>query len=493
VNDESSQFPEAVVASPAASRTRAPRAAWGVLVACAALAVFLVVWAFAGRGPEIVLRFSVGHGLKPGDFVKFRGIAVGEVKSVCLEDDLSAVVVRARLVADAAHLARAGSRFWIERPRIGLGRIRGLGTIVGGQHIDVQPGPVEGPACREFVGLEFPPELLSEGDGALEVILECADRSSLEPGSPVTYRGVEVGKVVSVGLANDAVKVEARILIATEYRPLVRDNSCFWRTGGLGMSFGLLTGFEMSMESLATIAAGGLALGTPSTPGQPVATGKRFVLHDRPQKDWAAWAPQIGLGSVLLPGGVPSPRMFRVSLSWSHRLLIARRERQRSGWALPIDGVGMLLPRDLVTPGSGAAAAPELSWDGVVRQFDEGSAQVFGNVALVAAPGTPARDAWPRTRARAARAPEDCELFGDPYRQPVAVSAARFEPASDGWRLAPVASVDSDWHGAAVVSRRDGALVGLLLVDDRQLCTVALLDADCVARLGGAPAASPNP
>ena len=46
----------------------------------------------------------------------------------------------------------------------------------------------------------------------------------MEPGTPVMYRGQQVGQVISVGLAHDSASVDARAYIQPEYRDLVRDN-----------------------------------------------------------------------------------------------------------------------------------------------------------------------------------------------------------------------------------------------------------------------------
>src|SRR5437763_123006 len=113
------------------------RLGWYWLLPLLAVGVVTVVLtlAWSRRGVPISVRFQDGHGLKPGDAVRCRGIVIGEVRSVRLAADLVGVVAQAELDADAAQVARAGSKFWIARPEAGLTiGVRGLDTVVGAKY-----------------------------------------------------------------------------------------------------------------------------------------------------------------------------------------------------------------------------------------------------------------------------------------------------------------------------------------------------------------------
>ena len=56
--------------------------------------------------------------------------------------------------------------------------------------------------------------------------------------------------------------------------------------------------------------------------------------------------------------------------------------------------------------------------------------------------------------------------MADPTATPLPLAASRLEVAGGGWSVDPAVSVDESWHGAAVVARADGFLLGLLLVED---------------------------
>ncbi|MFO0264863.1 MAG: MlaD family protein, partial [Planctomycetota bacterium] len=108
---------------------------WLATLACLAGAIALVWFSLEPAGTEIAIRFQEGHGLKPGDTLRNRGIDVGRVLSVELDKDLAGVDVRAELAPAAKALAREGTRFWIVRPTVDVTGISGLETAVGSKYI----------------------------------------------------------------------------------------------------------------------------------------------------------------------------------------------------------------------------------------------------------------------------------------------------------------------------------------------------------------------
>ncbi len=302
---------------------------------------------------EITVQFQNGYGLAAGDVAKHRGIVIGEVTSVELDPKFQGVEVRVRLIGRATGLARAGSQFWVERPRVSIAEIRGLETLVGGRYLAVVPGPADGESRQSFVGLESAPagELPA---GGLEILLQGSVKHGLEAGTPVTYRGERVGHIVSVGLARDAASVDARVYIQPEYRNLIRDNTRFWTNSGLHLNFGL-SGLDLRTETLTNLAQGGVTFATPTVPGELVTTGKRFLIADQPDKKWLAWEPRIAVGTGFLREGQSFPAPLRATLRWSESFLGIGRTKRRQGWLLVLDeGRYLLGPADLLTPAKDA-------------------------------------------------------------------------------------------------------------------------------------------
>lgn len=166
-------------------------------------------------------------------------------------------------------------------------------TIISGPFIETLPG--NGPAKKTFEGADNSPAALEEK--GLKLILIAADRGSLRTGSPVYYRGIEVGAVQNLRLSDDARRVELDLFIRQTFAPLVRSESKFWNVSGVNLDFGLFKGAQINIESLKSVVSGGLSFATPdgAKAGEPVKDGAIFALYDEPKKEWLEWAPTIKL------------------------------------------------------------------------------------------------------------------------------------------------------------------------------------------------------
>ena len=435
--------------------------AWILPIAAIALVAYLGVHTWRGQGTVITVRALEGHGLKSGDPLRYRGITVGDVTGVLLAPDLSSVDFSVRLDPAADRLARTGSRFWIVRPHLSLDSVQGLETIIGARYLEVLPGPEGGEPQAEFIALEEPPIAERIDPEGLEITLESKWRLGLAPGAPLGYRRIQIGSVLSVGLSSDATSVEYRVYVRPPFVQLVREKSRFWDVGGLAINLGM-GGLEIEIDSLRSLLVGGIALATPPAGGEPVSTGHRFALHAEPEDEWLEWQPPLPVGSALLPIGTTLPRPLRAQVSWKKGLL--RTTARRQGWVL-LTSEGLLGPADLLKASEDArAGSAVLELAG--QRFDLSLDPVWEGRGLARVRiGIEDASEWPSELVRSASAAEDCLVVADPAA-PIALSAARLLPDPNGWRVDGALAFDPEWHGACVVARSDGRLVGILLIGD---------------------------
>lgn len=264
---------------------------WVVPLVAAIVAGYLVYERVREFGPEITIQFRDATGLRAGQTpIRYRGVQIGEVTALELSKDRQHALVKARLRRSARSIAQEGSAFWIVRPELGIGNITGLATVVTGPQIEVLPGA--GKEKSDFVGLEDPPVALERK--GLKIVLVTGHLGSLKSGSPVYYRGIEVGAVQSAHLGPDAATVNIHVFIRRRYANLVRKGSKFWDVSGIDVKAGLFRGLEVNVESLRSLLAGGIAFATPDDPKDEAAKGGTvFPLHDKPKKEWLGWAPRI--------------------------------------------------------------------------------------------------------------------------------------------------------------------------------------------------------
>ncbi len=431
------------------------------------LALVLAAWlgwrAWVLRGTEIIVVFDRAHGLDAGDEVRFRGMAIGEVEDVVLSDDLSTTQIILRLHEQPNRFARQGTRFWIVRPRIGPSGVSGLDTIMGPRYIAVEPGAEAAQPREHFIGLEDAPIVASIEPDDLEIVLEAESRGSMQQGAPVFFRGVQIGTILSVGLASDGIAIEARAHIENAFAGLLRQNTRFWDSGGAHIELGI-TGFTVDVDSLSSLMVGGVTAATPpdGEAGEPVRTGHRFRVASEPEEGWLAWQPALPIGSELLPEGAMIPSMERARLTWEQGIF--QRNKARSGWVLQtfegILGPANLLQVDdearddssrLEIAGRAIRVSNRVLWEG------NGLARIEGEISA---------RFWPQDRMRRPTEPEDCVIFTANTTDPMPLAAVRLSAVDGSWQIDRAMSFEPSWHGAAVISRNDGALVGLLLVED---------------------------
>ncbi len=446
---------------PVAEVITRPRRRWLMLVlpGFALLACAVLAWrGWRGRGPVLEIRFSQGCGLKPGDTLRYRDLAVGEVVDVRLAENLDSVLAQVRLRSDAAQLARTGSRFWVVKPEISLAGVRGLETMIGSRYLAIAPG--SGEVQRSFEGLDAPPVLAGLEPGGLELVLEATTSGGLRAGAPVSYRQLAVGRVVDVALASDAATVEVRVYIEPTYSSLVRKGTMFWNASGIDLSGGVFSGMTIEIDSLQSMLSGGISFATPDDPGPEVATGRRYTLHRRVKDDWVAWHPSLMVGDGVMPDGTILPRPLRARLVWTGDRMWSNTD-PRAGWLIPVPG-GLLAPADLVqAPVSARPGTARLEWDGASHPLADLLLEPLGPLVLIGArpPG------HPLPHMRAMRTPEDCLLVSQAGLTMQPLAAGKLKTSPEGCWVVTGAGLDARWHGAAVVARSDGALVGVLLVD----------------------------
>lgn len=270
---------------------------WVVPVIALVVAGWLLVRNSRAHGPEITIRFQNGTGIEAGKTIlEHKGVAVGTVQSVELDEKLDAVLVRVQLAKNAAALARADSEFWLVRPEIGFSGIRGLETLFTGTRLKVRPGKGGAPAT-EFVGLRRAP-LLENSDRGRSFVLRAEKLGALTPGAPVYFREIKVGFVEAHRLMPDADGVMVRIRVRAPYDQLVRANSKFWNAGGVAVKVNLL-GAEIRSNSLESLFSGGVAFATPDVySNDPAPDGTEFTLADEADKEWLKWKPRIPLNGA---------------------------------------------------------------------------------------------------------------------------------------------------------------------------------------------------
>lgn len=245
-------------------------------------------------GSQIILRTYDASKLSAGMPIRYLGIDVGQLETLKLSTETNQVQAQAVLYPEYVQtFARSGTHFSVVTPEISAAGVNHLETLLQ-PYINVEPG--RGGVSRSF---ELQQTTITDSRylNGLNIVVDTPEAGSLQVGTPVLFRGIEVGTVTNLALGGMADRVYVSLRISKQYQHLVRNNSVFWLASGYDIKFGL-TGGSVKSGTFQQFIRGGIAFATPPTiPLAPRAQeGKHFLLNSEEQKDWHEWG-------TAIPGG----------------------------------------------------------------------------------------------------------------------------------------------------------------------------------------------
>ncbi|MDR6233973.1 intermembrane transport protein PqiB [Pseudomonas oryzihabitans] len=257
--------PDALAPTPEVRRSRwSVSLIWLVPIVAALIGLSMVVHSWASRGPAITVTFLTAEGLEAGKTqVKYKNVVIGTVTDIQLAPDRNRVIITIDLEKSAEGFATQGARYWVVRPRFGVSGVSGVDTLLSGPFIGADIGDST-EKHYDFRGLEQPPALIHGASGK-RFLLTADDLGSLDVGSPIYYRRIQVGRVVSYHLNREGTGVDAQVFIDSPYDRFVTTNSRFWNASGVDVALSA-SGLKLNTQSLATVVAGGIAFVTPDWP-----------------------------------------------------------------------------------------------------------------------------------------------------------------------------------------------------------------------------------
>lgn len=262
---EDAGLPEVPVSEVAPAKRHRVSAVWIVPILAALVGIGIVVQQEMNEGPTIRIHFRSAEGVEAGKTsVKYKDVEIGKVEAVALSEDYSRIVVTAKIEKSAEKLMAGGARFWVVKPRVSLSGVSGISTLLSGNYIRFEPG-TSGRPERVFTGLDTPPPVTSEVPGRV-FLLRADTLGSLGAGSPVYYRRLNVGQVISYALADDGKSVIIHIFLNAPFDRFVTPNTRFWEASGVDVTAGA-DGFTLRSESLLALLVGGIAFETPPAEG----------------------------------------------------------------------------------------------------------------------------------------------------------------------------------------------------------------------------------
>ena len=253
---------------------------WIFPIVTALIGAWVLFYHYSHQGPQVTLITTNAEGIEGGKTtIKSRSVDVGIVESAILTDDLTHVEIKARLNSGMEKLLHKDSVFWVVKPQVGREGISGLGTLLSGAYIELQPGN-KGSKLENYQLLDSPPLAPPDAKG-IRVILDSKKAGQLSPGDPVLFRGYRVGSVETSTFDAQKRTISYQLFINAPNDRLVTSNVRFWKDSGIAVDL-TSAGMRVEMGSLSTLFGGGVSFDVPEglEQGQPVEQQASFNLYD---------------------------------------------------------------------------------------------------------------------------------------------------------------------------------------------------------------------
>ena len=253
---------------------------WIVPIVAVLIGAWMLYDNLSRLGSTITLTVETAEGIEAGKtLIKTRNVEMGKIEKVSLSKDLKSAVLVARMSPQAEEMLTKDTQFWVEKPRIGLEGVSGLGTVLSGAYIQLLPGKSTEPE-DEFTVLENPPIAAADAPG-LRVNLTSQVGSSVRIGDSVSYQGYTVGRVEDSRFDPEKREMHHRLYIQSPYEMLVTTNTRFWTASGIDVSLDS-QGFNVSMGSLESLVSGGITFGVAnnSAAGSQAKENAEYVLFN---------------------------------------------------------------------------------------------------------------------------------------------------------------------------------------------------------------------
>lgn len=251
---------------------------WAVPILALVISLALAWQSYSQRGVLIEITFQNASGVTPGETsLRYRDVVIGTVEDVTFTEDLSRVLVRARVDKDVAPFLDAETEFWVVRPKVSARGITGLSTVLSGVYIEGAWDQAVGEPRWQFEGGEEPP-LVQPGRAGKRITLVTTDGRLISEGAPVFFHGIEVGRLERPRLtvSSDSIVVDAFIDAPHDRR--LNAATRFWDTSGFSVSLGS-AGLTLDFDSLASVVAGGVEFDSIYEGGEAVSAGHVFNIY----------------------------------------------------------------------------------------------------------------------------------------------------------------------------------------------------------------------
>ncbi|WP_394147102.1 MlaD family protein [Shewanella atlantica] len=219
---------------------------------------------------QLRLTADTNPGLGVDAEIRYKQIPIGKVNSVKLNDALTAVEYNIEIWPEFSQLIMENSYFTsesalaIDASLDGVKvQTRDLTTLTKGA-ISLVQGKSRKLAKNNARLMLFDSEQDAQAFFAnrnlTRLSLLSPDGADLNPGSPVYYKKMQIGRVDSIDWLADSEQFSIRLSIQKQFKSLLKPNSVFWRNSAMSVN-AALSGLEIDLAPIQGALKGSISLG----------------------------------------------------------------------------------------------------------------------------------------------------------------------------------------------------------------------------------------
>lgn len=209
-------------------------------------------------GVNIKLSLNNITNLPKGAGIMFKGHGIGRITDIHYSIEQQKFIATASINPQFSEMMTEGAQFWLEKTALSFSEIKNLGNIISGDYISFLPATDASDKQKtkhDFVVHQTQ----TPSETTLSLLLLTDDASGIDVGNPISYQGLQIGKITSLKFSNNGKYIETRIEIDHQYRYLINSSSQFYLLSGINVKASL-NGVEVQSSPLKNMISGGIGL-----------------------------------------------------------------------------------------------------------------------------------------------------------------------------------------------------------------------------------------
>ena len=207
-------------------------------------------------GININLTLDNITNLPKGAGIIFKGHGIGRITDITYSKEQQQFIASATINPQFSDMMTEGAQFWLEKTALSFSNIKNLGNIITGDYIGFAPSKDDSAKTQQNFSVQQTQSPISP---ALSLLLLADDAAGLSVGNPISYKGIQIGKIAKLDFAKSGGLIETIINIDDKYRYLINSSSQFYLLSGVNIKASL-KGVEVQSSPIENIISGGIGL-----------------------------------------------------------------------------------------------------------------------------------------------------------------------------------------------------------------------------------------